>query len=123
MKILVFSDSHRFLSGMVQAIQDEQPDQVIHLGDFMSDAEELAWRFPKLPICMVPGNCDGWNTALPTKRITLQNRSILLSMAIYGMLNRVMSWLLPRLGKLGLTYCFSAIPIGPAVNSWRAVFG
>ena len=79
MKILVFSDSHRFLSGMVQAIQDEQPDQVIHLGDFMSDAEELAWRFPKPPICMVPGNCDGWNTALPTKRITLQNRSILLS--------------------------------------------
>ena len=63
MKILVFSDSHRFLSGMVQAIEEEKPDQVIHLGDLMSDAEELSWRFQTLPICMVPGNCDGWTTA------------------------------------------------------------
>ena len=79
MKILVFSDSHRFLSGMVQAIEEEKPDQVIHLGDLMSDAEELAWRFRKLPICMVPGNCDGWSTTLPIKRITLQGRTFLLS--------------------------------------------
>ena len=54
MKILVFSDSHRFLSGMVQAIEEEKPDQVIHLGDLMGDAEELSWRFQTLPICMVP---------------------------------------------------------------------
>lgn len=79
MKILVFSDSHHFLSGMVQAIEEEKPDQVIHLGDLMSDAEELAWRFRKLPICMVPGNCDGWSTTLPIKRITLQGRTFLLS--------------------------------------------
>ena len=50
MKILVFSDSHRFLSGMVQAIEEEKPDQVIHLGDLMGDAEELSWRFQTLPI-------------------------------------------------------------------------
>ena len=79
MKILVFSDSHRTLSGMVQAIEEEKPDQVIHLGDLMSDAEELVWRFPRLPICMVPGNCDGWSTEPYTKRITLQGRHILLS--------------------------------------------
>ena len=79
MKILVFSDSHHFLSGMVQAIEEEKPDQVIHLGDLMSDAEELAWRFRKLPICMVPGNCDGWSNTLPIKRITLQGRTFLLS--------------------------------------------
>ena len=72
MKILVFSDSHRFLSGMVQAIEEEKPDQVIHLGDLMGDAEELSWRFQTLPICMVPGNCDGWTTAPAIKRITLQ---------------------------------------------------
>lgn len=79
MKILVFSDSHRFLSGMVQAIEEEKPDQVIHLGDLMGDAEELSWRFQTLPICMVPGNCDGWTTAPAIKRITLQGRGILLS--------------------------------------------
>ena len=79
MKILVFSDSHHFLSGMVQAIQEEKPDHVIHLGDLMSDAEELSWRFQTLPVCTVPGNCDGWTTALPIKRITLQGKNILLS--------------------------------------------
>ena len=79
MKLLVFSDSHRFLSGMVQAIEEEKPDQVIHLGDLMGDAEELSWRFQTLPICMVPGNCDGWTTAPAIKRITLQGRDILLS--------------------------------------------
>ena len=88
MKILVFSDSHHFLSGMAQAIQEEVPDQIIHLGDLMSDAEELSRRFPTLPICMVPGSCDGWTTAPAIKRITLQGRNILLS---HGHLWRVKS--------------------------------
>lgn len=79
MKILVFSDSHRFLSGMVQAIEEEKPDQVIHLGDLMGDAEELSWRFQTLPICMVPGNCDGWTTHALKKQITLDGVRILLS--------------------------------------------
>ncbi|MBS6372570.1 MAG: YfcE family phosphodiesterase [Lawsonibacter sp.] len=79
MKILVFSDSHRSQSGMVQAIDEQQPDQVIHLGDLISDAEELSYFYPKLPICMVPGNCDGWTTVPSVKQITLQGRSILLS--------------------------------------------
>ena len=80
MKILVFSDSHRFLSGMYAAIDLHQPHQVIHLGDMMYDAEEVAEHYPKLPFCLVPGNCDGWGTAVPVKKnITLDGRSILLS--------------------------------------------
>lgn len=64
---------------MVQAIDEQQPDQVIHLGDLISDAEELSYFCPKLPICMVPGNCDGWTTVPSVKQITLQGQSILLS--------------------------------------------
>ena len=79
LKILVFSDSHRSWSGMIQAIDEQQPDQVIHLGDLISDAEEMSYLHPKLPICMVPGNCDGWTTVPAIKQITLQGRSILLS--------------------------------------------
>ena len=79
MKILVFSDSHRSLSGMYQAIDAHQPDQVIHLGDLMRDAEEVARVYPALPFCMVPGNCDGWTTARPKMQITLDGRSILLA--------------------------------------------
>ncbi|MGI5933691.1 MAG: YfcE family phosphodiesterase [Lawsonibacter sp.] len=79
MKILVFSDSHRSWSGMIQAIDEQQPDQVIHLGDLISDAEEMSYLYPQIPICMVPGNCDGWTTVPAIKQITLQRRSILLS--------------------------------------------
>ena len=80
MKILVFSDSHRSLSGMYTAIDRHQPQQVIHLGDVLSDVEEVAKHYPKLPFCTVPGNCDGWFTTAPLKKqITLEGKSILLS--------------------------------------------
>lgn len=79
MKILVFSDSHRSLTGMRRAIEIHRPDQVIHLGDLQRDAEELAEEYPKLPICMVPGNCDGWTMDPLKKRITLEGVHILLS--------------------------------------------
>lgn len=80
MKILVFSDSHRSLSGMYAAIDLHRPQQVIHLGDMMADAEAVAKHYPKLPFCLVPGNCDGWNMTVPVKKqITLNGKSILLS--------------------------------------------
>jgi len=79
LKILVFSDSHRSCSGMYQAIDFHKPDQIIHLGDLMDDAEELTYVYPRIPICMVPGNCDGWTTAPLIKNITLEGRRFLLS--------------------------------------------
>lgn len=79
MKILVFSDSHRSLSGMYAAIEANQPDQVIHLGDLLEDAREVACAYPALPFCTVPGNCDGWTPEPLKKLITLQGQRILLS--------------------------------------------
>lgn len=79
MKILVFSDSHRSLVGMYRAIETHRPDQVIHLGDLQRDAEEVSLAYPQLPICMVPGNCDGWTTEAPKKQITLAGTQVLLS--------------------------------------------
>lgn len=80
MKLLVFSDSHRSLSGMYAAIDKHQPQQVIHLGDMMCDAQEVAEHYPRLPFCLVPGNCDGWGVAVPVKKqITWEGKSILLS--------------------------------------------
>lgn len=79
MKVLVLSDSHRSMSGMYQAVDQEKPDQIIHLGDHLGDAENLADVYPKLPVCMVPGNCDGWTMVPAKKQITLAGRSVLLS--------------------------------------------
>ena len=65
---------------MYAAIDRHQPQQVIHLGDMIYDAEEVAQHYPMLPFCLVPGNCDGWMNPVPVKKqITLAGKSILLS--------------------------------------------
>ena len=64
---------------MLDAIDAHAPDQVIHLGDLQEDAEELTYVYPRLPICMVPGNCDGWTMEPLKKQITLAGKKVLLS--------------------------------------------
>lgn len=58
MKVAVFSDTHGSYKGMADAVRDNLPDQVIHLGDGYNDAMRLAREFPQIPVCAVPGNCD-----------------------------------------------------------------
>lgn len=79
MKILVFSDSHRSRSGMYDAIEAHTPNQVIHLGDLVEDAEDVSYAYPQLPFCMVAGNCDGWTTTPAIRSITLAGKRVLLS--------------------------------------------
>ena len=58
MKLLVFSDSHGNVANMEDAVRREEPDQVLHLGDVVRDADALRRRFPDLPMTRVRGNCD-----------------------------------------------------------------
>lgn len=58
MKLLVFSDSHGAVEPMAEAVRWEQPDLLIHLGDYCRDGEELRLLFPKIPMLQVAGNCD-----------------------------------------------------------------
>ena len=58
MKIAVFSDTHGSPRGMINAVKEYCPDQIIHLGDGIRDTERLAKEFPYIPVCAVPGNCD-----------------------------------------------------------------
>lgn len=44
LKILVLSDSHRAIGAMYDAAMLEDPDAIMHLGDHVSDAEELSTR-------------------------------------------------------------------------------
>ncbi len=78
LKILVFSDSHRSRSGMYNAIEKHLPDQVIHLGDLVEDAEDVSYAFPQLPFCIVGGNCDGWCSYPSTRNITLAGKQVLM---------------------------------------------
>lgn len=57
MKLLVFSDSHGTLCSMEHAIRLERPDHILHLGDYLRDAQGLQHRC-HIPMTCVPGNCD-----------------------------------------------------------------
>ncbi len=58
MKLLVLSDSHKTMDYMIQAVEAERPDRIIHLGDHSTDAGRLAERYPAIPLWCVSGNCD-----------------------------------------------------------------
>ena len=79
LKILVFSDSHRALGDMLNVIEDQSPDTIIHLGDLQRDAEEIGYVYPRIPLISVPGNCDGWTMEPAIRLVTLEGKKILLS--------------------------------------------
>ena len=80
MKLLLFSDSHGNVANMADAVRLERPDRVLHMGDLARDAEELARRFPDLPVTYVPGNCDGRRPDLPEERVfTLEGVKIFMT--------------------------------------------
>ena len=79
MKILVFSDSHHCRWEMLDAITAEQPDMILHLGDLMTDAQDIKSVHPTIPLVCVPGNCDGWTTEPAQKLITVASKKLLLS--------------------------------------------
>lgn len=43
---------------MLDVVEREKPDEIIHLGDHWRDAETLSFAYPEIPLSMVPGNCD-----------------------------------------------------------------
>lgn len=55
---LVFADSHGNVRPMLDAVETYRPDVIFHLGDVVRDAEKVKAAFPKIPLYMVPGNCD-----------------------------------------------------------------
>ncbi len=68
MKVLVFSDSHGRTLDMYDAIEREQPDAVLHLGDCYEDARDLQRSYPDLTVCGVAGNND-WGADAPSQAV------------------------------------------------------
>lgn len=83
MKILVLSDSHRNLPPMETAVLAENPDQIIHLGDHESDAEDLGRFFPRIPVCSVAGNCDMFACGPRYKLVTFAGKKLFLTHGHY----------------------------------------
>lgn len=55
---MVLSDSHGDVGTMIDAVEKERPDEIIHLGDCWQDAETLSFAYPEIFMSVVPGNCD-----------------------------------------------------------------
>ncbi|MBQ6539855.1 MAG: metallophosphoesterase [Oscillospiraceae bacterium] len=58
MKILVVSDTHGRASYLMEAVDTEKPDAVIHLGDGYKDLRGLGLMYPDIGVYSVGGNCD-----------------------------------------------------------------
>lgn len=85
MKIAVFSDSHGDVDTMAGAVRSWQPDLILHLGDHVSDARELAAECG-VPVRCVRGNCDMGARAPESDLFLLGNRRFLMC---HGHLHRV----------------------------------
>ena len=78
MRILVLSDSHGAVEACRLAVEQSTPDQILHLGDCVRDAERLHALFPAIPLTGVPGNCDGADADNPERLIELGGVRILM---------------------------------------------
>ena len=77
MKIAVFSDSHNSSYSMIQAILDENPDCIIHLGDGIKDCDKLSCF--SIPIYSVCGNNDFGHLTDIEKLIEIAGKKLFLT--------------------------------------------
>lgn len=61
MRLLILSDSHRYMDFMERCIEVFRPDCVIHLGDYYPDGYELRQLASGAAFYQVPGNCDEYS--------------------------------------------------------------
>ena len=59
MRILVFSDTHGMIDSCISTVgRIGTVDMILHAGDVSSDAEDLSYIFPDIPVRYVCGNCE-----------------------------------------------------------------
>ncbi|MCI6729888.1 MAG: metallophosphoesterase [Candidatus Faecousia sp.] len=63
MKFLILSDSHDRIEPMLEAVNRERPQGIVHLGDYWADGKELGRLCPGIPLYQVAGNCDRYSWA------------------------------------------------------------
>lgn len=109
MKILIVSDSHGDVETMCGAVDAEQPDVVIHLGDHIADADRLNERYPGMRVYKVPGNTDSGSADEEwIRRIELCGKSILLTHGHTFLEDKTVKTYFEGITKLFLSCCGSA---------------
>jgi hypothetical protein len=100
MKILMVSDSHGKVGGILDAIEREKPDVLFHMGDVIRDAQTVQSVCPELPIHAVVGNCDGWAAGPESLEVTVEGLRFLL---VHGHCHQAKlgNWTLLKTGREG----------------------
>ena len=73
-KVLVMSDSHGAKATMLEIIYAEEPNLIIHLGDYAKDCDAIEKNFPDIPLRRIRGNGDFTSTAPVDDIFILENR-------------------------------------------------
>lgn len=79
-KILVFSDTHKKINHCIDVINSTGGvDAVIHAGDLIDDADDLAALFGDIPFYAVSGNNDFCSNAPYSRMVTLEGKKIFIA--------------------------------------------
>lgn len=70
MKIIVLSDSHGDIEKAEKVIsKNRDADLIIHLGDYFRDAQQLADKYPLIPMEYIYGNSDFMIGDVPSEKL------------------------------------------------------
>ncbi|WP_434310936.1 metallophosphoesterase [Hominifimenecus sp. rT4P-3] len=80
MKVLVVSDTHRYLNHFVTVLERVSPvDRVLHLGDVEGEEDVIRSLCENVPVEFVAGNNDFFSHEEREKEIVLENYRILMT--------------------------------------------
>lgn len=81
MKIIVLSDTHRYLKEARNVLKriGDRVEMAVHLGDLVGDAERLQGEFPHIPFHYVLGNNDYGEDAPSHKMVMVKGCKLLLT--------------------------------------------
>lgn len=78
-RILIFSDTHNDINLCIRILTKiKDVDAIIHAGDTASDAEDLHYAFPDIPMYSVRGNNDFLSRVPDKLTVTIGGKKILI---------------------------------------------
>jgi putative phosphoesterase len=85
MKIIVLSDSHGNTQVLLDAVFDEKPQQILHLGDYEKDCDKVRAVYPGIDLRAVRGNGDFRGREPAYDEFVVENKRIFMTHGhLYG---------------------------------------
>ena len=102
MKLLIFSDTHLDTRRMDYAVDQVNPDVIIHLGDNIDDIAIIREKLLETPFHLVKGNVDTQTKGDIEKIISIDNIKILLTHGHEHHVKEGLSHLIKRATEMGV---------------------